>query len=194
MPRASRKQAQENREAIRDAAARLFRENGVQGISVADVMLAAGLTHGGFYGHFDSKDALAAQACAHAFEQAALRWQTRHAAHRKPARARQATVLHNLSPESRDVPGESCPVVGFAGDVAREPLDSTVRLAYVDGLKKLLDEFTRLTEGEHEAARRQQALADFSLMIGALTLARATRGDTLSEEVLDAARRQLEGR
>ena len=188
MPRVSRKQSEANYDAICDAAARLFRERGVQGISVAGVMSAAGLTHGGFYGHFDSKEALAAHACAHAFRQAMARWEKRHAPFRKPSRARLATVDHHLSVSSRDAPGESCPVVGFAGDVAREPDDSPLREAYTGGLKNLLDEFTALTGG-NEA--RRQALADFSMMIGALVLSRATRGDALSEELLDAARKTL---
>jgi len=188
MPRVSRKQSEANREAICDAAARLFRERGLQGISVAEVMSAAGLTHGGFYGHFDSKEALAAQACSRAFEQAQARWAIRHAPFRKPSRARRATVDHHLSASSRDAPGESCPVVGFAGDVAREPDDSPLREAYTGGLKTLLAEFTALTDSKHA---RRQALADFSMMIGALVLARATRGDALSEELLDAARKTL---
>ena len=188
MPRVSRKQSEANHDTICDAAARLFRERGVQGISVAEVMSAAGLTHGGFYGHFDSKEALAVQACSRAFEQAAARWEKRHAPFRKPSRARLATVDHHLSVSSRDAPGESCPVVGFAGDVAREPDDSPLREAYTDGLKTLLAEFTALTGGKEA---RRQALADFSMMIGALVLSRATRGDALSEELLEAARKTL---
>ena len=63
MPRVSRKQAELNREIIVEAATRLFRERGIHGISVSDVMAAAGLTHGGFYGHFESREALATEAC-----------------------------------------------------------------------------------------------------------------------------------
>lgn len=191
MPRVSRKQSEANHDAICDAAARLFRERGLQGISVAEVMSAAGLTHGGFYGHFDSKEALAAQACSRAFGQAKERWAKRHAPFRKPSRARLATVDHHLSVSSRDAPGESCPVVGFAGDVAREPDDSPLRNAYTEGLKHLLAEFTALSDGRDMSSRRRQALADFSMMIGALVLSRATCGDALSEELLEAARKTL---
>src|ERR1700712_5572689 len=77
MPRVSRAEADSHREAITDASARLFKERGLKGVSVADLMGAAGLTHGGFYGHFESKDALAAVACAKAFEQSGTRWQAR---------------------------------------------------------------------------------------------------------------------
>ena len=77
MPRVSREQTDINRLAIEDASSRLFREQGIKAVSVADLMAAAGLTHGGFYGHFESKDALAAVACAKAFEQSAGRWEKR---------------------------------------------------------------------------------------------------------------------
>src|SRR5580658_9051251 len=81
MPRASKLQAQSHRRAFTDASARLMRERGIDGVSVADLMGAAGLTHGGFYGHFDSKEQLAAEACAHAFAESVERWKTRIAAH-----------------------------------------------------------------------------------------------------------------
>jgi len=74
MPRVSKQQSLSNRATITQAAARLFREHGIQGISVSDLMGAAGLTHGGFYGHFESKDALAVEACRLAFENSAERW------------------------------------------------------------------------------------------------------------------------
>ena len=80
MPRVSRAQAEAHREAITDASARLFKEHGLKAVSVADLMGAAGLTHGGFYGHFESKDALAGAATAHAYGQAVERWRRRVAA------------------------------------------------------------------------------------------------------------------
>ena len=79
MPRVSRAEAESHRQQITEASARLFKERGINGVSVADLMGAAGLTHGGFYGHFESKDALAGVAVAHAFEQSAERWRKRAA-------------------------------------------------------------------------------------------------------------------
>src|SRR5690606_14932226 len=140
-----------------------FRERGLQGISVAEVMSAAGLTHGGFYGHFDSKEALAAQACSRAFGQAKERWAKRHAPFRKPSRARLATVDHHLSVSSRDAPGESRPVVGFAGDAAGEPDDSPLRHASTDGLKLLLADFAVPSDGRDMSSRGLQAQAEFSI-------------------------------
>ena len=74
MPRVSKEQTDLNRSAIENVSAKLFREKGFNGVSVSDLMAAAGLTHGGFYGHFSSKDELAAVACANAFDHAVERW------------------------------------------------------------------------------------------------------------------------
>ena len=77
MPRVSRAQTEANNQAIQDAASRLFRARGIGGVSVAELMAEAGLTHGGFYAHFPSKDALAASACESAFAHADAKWQRR---------------------------------------------------------------------------------------------------------------------
>jgi TetR/AcrR family transcriptional repressor of nem operon len=188
MPRVSRKQADLNREIIVDAATRLFRERGLHGISVVDVMAAAGLTHGGFYGHFESKEALAVEASGRAFEEAAGRWKERIAATDSKAEARRAVIEPYLSAGSRDNPGDSCPVVAFAGDMCREAAESGLREPFMAGLHGLLDTLSKLTEEDDATSNRQQLLVQFSLMVGALTLARATRGDALSDEILAAAR------
>ncbi|WP_085726270.1 TetR/AcrR family transcriptional regulator [Pseudomonas sp. R37(2017)] len=191
MPRVSRKQADLNRETIVEAATRLFRERGLHGISVVDVMAAAGLTHGGFYGHFQSREALAQEASGRAFEQAAQRWQARVAEHDSKDAARRAVVDPYLSRESRDNPGDSCPVVAFAGDMCHEAADSGLRQTYLHGLNNLLDSLATLLDTEDAASNRQQVLVQYSLMFGALMLSRATRGDPLSDEILQAARATL---
>lgn len=191
MPRVSRKQADLNREIIVDAATRLFRERGLHGISVVDVMAAAGLTHGGFYGHFESREALAQEASGRAFEQAAQRWQARVAEHDSKDAARRAVIEPYLSNESRDNPGDSCPVVAFAGDMCHEAAESGLRRTYMQGLNNLLDSLGSLLDTEDEAGKRQQALVQYSLMFGALMLSRATRSDPLSDEILEAARAAL---
>ncbi|WP_077045676.1 TetR/AcrR family transcriptional regulator [Pseudomonas sp. KK4] len=188
MPRVSRKQADLNREIIVDAATRLFRERGLHGISVVDVMAAAGLTHGGFYGHFESKEALAKEASERAFKQVGERWKQRAGTDEDKAAARRALIEPYLSTQSRDNPGESCPVVAFAGDMCHESADSALREPYMAGLNRLLDSFVTLMDADDPTASRQQALVQYSLMVGALTLARATRGEALSDEVLEAAK------
>src|SRR5262245_11343262 len=77
MPRVSKAQAEANHQAIEASASRLFREKGLDTVTVAEVMADAGLTHGGFYAHFPSKDALAASACESAFSFAAEKWRRR---------------------------------------------------------------------------------------------------------------------
>ena len=189
MPRVSRKQADLNREIIVEAATRLFRERGLHGISVVDVMAAAGLTHGGFYGHFESKEALAQEASGRAFDQSAERWQKWIAAHVDDNdAARRALIEPYLSQASRDNPGDSCPVVAFAGDMCHEAKDSGLRQTFMEGLDKLLKSYSSLLDSGDDDADRQQALVEFSLMVGALTLARASRGNAVSDEILDAAR------
>jgi TetR/AcrR family transcriptional repressor of nem operon len=190
MPRVSRKQADLNREIIVDAATRLFRERGLHGISVVDVMAAAGLTHGGFYGHFESKEALAKEASERAFKQVGERWKLRAAGEDKAA-ARKALIEPYLSAQSRDNPGESCPVVAFAGDMCHESADSGLREPFMAGLNRLLDSLGHLMDSSNPEENRQQALVQYSLMVGALTLARATRGEALSDEILEAARHHL---
>ena len=191
MPRVSRAEAENHREQITDASARLFRERGVKGVSVADLMGAAGLTHGGFYGHFESKDALAGVAVARAFEQSALKWRKRVAAKADDA-ARRALLVDQFlaTPNIRNV-GVGCPTVSMATDVSREPAGAPIRTAYLDGLDALVQILSEVEPGPDAAARREAALADYATMVGALLLARATEGAPLSHELLAAARARL---
>jgi TetR/AcrR family transcriptional repressor of nem operon len=191
MPRVSRKQADLNREIIVEAATRLFRERGIHGISVCDVMAAAGLTHGGFYGHFESREALATEACARAFEQSSLRWQSKVEENADTEAARQAVIAPYLSPESRDNPGAGCPVAAFAGEISHEATGSALQRTFIEGLESLLAKFTAVQATGTPEGDRQAALAQYAMMVGALTLARATNGEGLSDEFLNAARDAL---
>lgn len=186
MPRVSRAVTAKHRAAIAAAAARMFRARGLHRVSVAEVMAAAGLTHGGFYGHFASKDALVAAACALGFGEGAARWSARVAEH--PDDPRAALVRGYLSRRHRDDPAEGCPLTALAADVARETADTPVKAAYLDGLKALI---AILEAAEPGADARWEALADLATMVGALTLARAAAGDSLSDEILAAARAAL---
>ncbi|WP_277964851.1 TetR family transcriptional regulator [Pseudomonas sp. RIT-To-2] len=191
MPRVSRQQTERNREIILQVATRLFRERGLKGLSVAEVMNAAGLTHGGFYGHFESKEALAAQACQQAFDQSVQRWAERTAPTRDRKGARRVLVDNYLADNNRDIPGDGCPAVGLAGDVCHEAEDSPLRRVYTEGVHALIDDYEAVMDQPQAEARRQTALVEFALMVGAITLARATEGDPLSDEILQAARESL---
>lgn len=192
MARVSREQAEKNRQAIEQASSRLFRERGLHGVSVADLMADAGLTHGGFYGHFASKDDLAALVCEQAFDEAVQKWTRRVArAAGDPHEMRANLVRPYLTAAHRDHPGEGCVASALVGDVAREPAGKPVRQAYADGIRQLMETWMQTVVHEDPAERRKLALAHLSTLIGAMTLARAMDGDPLSDEVLAAARETL---
>ena len=193
MPRVSRAEAQNHRQQITEASARLFKERGVKGVSVADLMGAAGLTHGGFYGHFESKDALAGVAVARAFEQSADRWRKRIAGKPDTAQGRAVLVDRFLAHGSIKEVGLGCPSVSLATDVAREPAAATIRTAFVEGLEALVQILAGVEGAPDDATRRSAALADYATMAGALLLARATEGTPLAAELLAAARERLTG-
>ncbi|WP_421525145.1 TetR/AcrR family transcriptional regulator [Pseudomonas yamanorum] len=191
MPRVSRKQAELNREIIVEAATRLFRERGIHGISVSDVMAAAGLTHGGFYGHFESREALATEACNRAFEQSSERWQARVEQSPDPEAARLALIDPYLSAANRDNPGDSCPVAAFAGEMCHEAADSALQRSFIQGFEASMGILAATQTTGTPEGDRQAAIAQYAMMVGALTLARATKGNGLSDEFLAAARNLL---
>jgi TetR/AcrR family transcriptional repressor of nem operon len=193
MARVSQAQSDRNRQTIEAVSARLFREQGLRGVSVDDLMAAAGLTHGGFYGHFESKDALAAVACTQAFRQSAGRWQDRIKGKPDRPAALKAVVDAYLSRRSRDDPGNSCPVTALAGDVAREPAHKPIRAAFTAGIKDQLAVLASLQATDDPETARERALVQLATLVGALLLARATCGDAVSQRFLDAAREHLEG-
>src|SRR5690348_16853685 len=132
--RVSRERAAENRERIVETAARLFRERGFEGIGVADLMKAASLTHGGFYGHFESKDDLAAEACTRALERSANDWDAVIARDAEDSLA--AIGASYLSGKHRDRAGAGCLIAALGSDVSRQ--SSPVRRAVTKGLEALM--------------------------------------------------------
>jgi TetR/AcrR family transcriptional repressor of nem operon len=194
MARASKEQAQSNHRRVIENSAKLMLERGIDGVSVADLMESAGLTHGGFYGHFDSKEQLAAQACMHAFENSIARWTRRAAGSATPADGFKAIVEGYMSRSNRDNAGASCPAPALMADVAREPATSEVRARYREGVNRLLDVLQSVQTTDEVGVGRRHALAQFSMMVGALALARATAGESLSDEFLASAREVLLGR
>lgn len=182
MGRVSKEQAQENRRRIVDTASRLFREQGTAGVSVADLMKAAGLTHGGFYKHFDSKEALVDEATARAFdgvdEQVGARADDGDG---DASAARRAFVDFYLSPAHRDDMAGGCPTAGLAVDMARGATGSAARHTYAEGVREFAARMAADDEGD-------DGLVRLSTMVGALILARAVSGDPLSDALLAAAR------
>lgn len=186
MARASRKEAEQHRQDIVEAASRLFRQKGLGGVSVPELMAAAGMTHGGFYGHFASKDSLAVEAFGAAFREMTT-W-TAQVGREGGAAGQAALVERYLSPEHRDHPGSGCPAAGLL-DFPRDTDSEAVRAAYVGGVEAMLGDIARMNGDDAEA--RQAALARLATMVGSLMLARATKGSPLSDAFLDAGKASL---
>jgi len=186
--RVTREQAAANRERIIETAGELFRSKGFSGIGVADIMKAADLTHGGFYGHFASKDDLIAQASRRSMQRAAQNWRKVVVA-KSGGDAFSTLLTRYLSPRHRDDPGHGCAFASLSGDAAR--CGKPVREAFAEGLEPLIDILSGLVGGRTKAARRRKAIAALSELIGALMLSRAVGDAGLSDEILDAGRHDL---
>ena len=173
----SREQMAENRRRILDVASRLFRDKGFDAVSVAEVMKAAGLTHGGFYGHFSSKDELIAQTLAHVLAADAggggggdLR----------------AYADAYLSPRHRDNCAGGCPTAALAASVRLQ--SPAARSAMTDGLRSQIDRASKALPELDAADRRRAAIGSFAAMVGAVILARAIDDPALSDEILEQTR------
>jgi TetR/AcrR family transcriptional repressor of nem operon len=171
----SREQMAENRQRILEVASRLFREKGFEAVGVAEVMKALGLTHGGFYGHFSSKDDLIVQALAHALGK-------RNGA-TLPLRE---YMDEYLSPRHRDNRAGGCPISGLAADTLRQTPEA--RSAVTDGVRGQIEWMIEKLTALDESDRRRQAIASWAAMVGAVVLARATTDPVLSDEILKETR------
>ena len=190
----TKEQTEKNRTAILKAAQRLFRERGFAGVGVADLMQEAGFSHGGFYNHFASKEALATEACKEALGKAnaALADLLEHG----KGNAWRRYVAGYLAKEHRDDPGRGCTLGALSADVARQgpELQSSFSEAIEQVIALLTDHFGKAAPGEPRAQARARAVQQLSELIGALVLSRAVSGadPQLSEEILSANRRRLE--
>jgi TetR/AcrR family transcriptional regulator, transcriptional repressor for nem operon len=185
--RVSRVQAAENRQHMINVASRLFRSRGFDGIGLKDLMEGAGLTQGGFYKQFASKEDLAAQASRRALESASLRWSTAIAEH--PEDPLGAVIAFYLSPEHREERMDGCPVVALGSDAARQ--GNEVKASFEAGIKAYLEILGRViaeTGGEESSGK---AMAILSTMVGALTLSRVVNDPDLARAILDAAVKQV---
>lgn len=178
--RISKEQVARNRERVIGAASRLFRAKGFDAVAVSDLMKIAGFTHGGFYNHFSSKEALAAEAVQRAW--------TEMATERTRARDLKQLLEHYLSRAARDAPGKTCPAAALASDVGRQPADvRTVFAAGLEGMIRSIEE--RLPDGDG-TSERERAINLVTRMVGALILSRAVPDDApLSDEILKATLR-----
>jgi TetR/AcrR family transcriptional repressor of nem operon len=184
--RVSRAQAEENRETVINVASRLFREHGFDGIGLKDLMKGAGLTQGGFYKQFASKDDLAALASRRAMESATRRWSTAAVTSSNPL---EAVMEFYLSPGHLGEKADGCPLVALGADAARQ--SEEVRRPFEDGIRahfEILDELMDETRSSNPSGK---AMAILSLMVGAVTLSRILEDENLSQSILGAAAVQV---
>jgi TetR/AcrR family transcriptional repressor of nem operon len=178
----SQKDKEKNHAQIVEIAARKMRESGTEGPGVAEIMKTAGLTHGGFYKHFDSRDDLVAEAVEAAVAQSRAGFAEVVEGADDPLAA---FVDWYLSPAHRDEPGTGCAVVALGADAARA--DERVRATYAGQVERYVAQMEELLGGEGEDVRRR-AIGAVSEMVGAVLIARAVGDAELSEEILAAAR------
>jgi TetR/AcrR family transcriptional repressor of nem operon len=183
----SREQAAENRQRVVETAARLFREKGFDGIGVADLMKTAGLTHGGFYGQFSSKEDLAAQACARALADSEKKWERLTSDKGKdPLKALAASYL---SARHRDDAGNGCAFVALGAEAPR--WGRAVRCVFTEALLARIKRLIQYVPGQSEKARRERAIATMASLVGGLVLARAVHDPRLSDEILKAVKTSI---
>jgi len=177
-------QVRENRERIVETASVLFRERGYDGVGVAELMAAAGFTHGGFYKHFGSKADLMAEAAACSFVRSA----------QQSAEVDiNDFVKQYLSREHRDAPGQGCTMAALCTDAGRQ--SEVIKQTFADGIEHhlatLADKDAHLSETEKQAARAN-TIAAFAQVVGALVLSRACPDDSaLADEILAVCRSKM---
>jgi TetR/AcrR family transcriptional repressor of nem operon len=171
MGRASRHQAMENRARIVEVASGLFRTHGVDAVSISDVMKAAGMTQGGFYTHFGSKEALAAEAWTFGFSAAVDAW--KRAANKGSRAGREGLAALVRYYFATKAPEQTCPIVALAPDAGACVHGHPMRLAYEAGVKRLFDAFAEVAQSSDVAPTRDEMCMLFAAMIGANMLLHA---------------------
>lgn len=184
MPRMSADEKQKSHERILKAASRLFRARGIETTSVADVMKAAGLTHGGFYRHFASKEALVAAAFSHAVDEVLSEVEAAPAGPEHAA-ALDRYVARYLSAEHVEDRGQGCPLAAMGAEIAR--LDGAAEAEASDAVERMA---RLLAAGERGAT--DKGVATMALLLGTITLARLARSGEPSAKILDAGKRGTE--
>jgi TetR/AcrR family transcriptional regulator, transcriptional repressor for nem operon len=175
----------ESRARILEIAGAELRARGLDGIGVADLMSAAGMTHGGFYKHFESRENLVEEVLAHVMAEADAQLYARE---RKGRAGLMEYIDWYLSQEHRDGPEAGCPIAALATDVARA--GEGTRTAFTRGVGRFVDWLTDRF-GSRRDRPRERAMTLLSAIVGGLVLARAVNDPKISEEILSSVRRQL---
>lgn len=183
--RYSREHKQETHDRIVRKASVRLREKGAHGIGVADLMKEAGLTHGGFYAHFDSREALVIEAFAYAMDRSMEHW--RKMTDQVAPEKRLALIAENyLSALHRDDPGHGCSIPALGAEISRE--SPKTRKAFAGKLDEMIEMMADHITGVPRKAARKQAIATLATMAGTMLLARIAGNGELSEEVLKSGK------
>lgn len=169
---------------VKKASVRL-REKGAHGIGVADLMKDAGLTHGGFYAHFDSREALVIEAFAYAMDRSTERWR-QLAGQAGPEEGLATIVDAYLSPQHRDNPGHGCAVPALGAEIARE--SPKTRRAFAAKLEQMIEMVAEQFPDLGAKAARKKAMATLATMMGTVVMSRVAGNGELSDEILCAGR------
>ncbi|WP_292986026.1 TetR/AcrR family transcriptional regulator [Pantoea sp.] len=171
----SKEQVRENRVRVVETASALFRQRGYDGVGVAELMSAAGLTHGGFYKHFGSKEDLLAEAMTCGFVQSAEKTE---------GVSRDAFIAYYLSRQHRDDMGKGCVMSALGTDAARQ--SESIRETFAAGIER------QIAVLESENVTREELLTTIAQLVGALMLSRACpESSGLADEILEVSRARL---
>jgi TetR/AcrR family transcriptional repressor of nem operon len=179
--RVTKEKAAENRERILSEAARLFRQHGVTAVGMDALAEAAGMTHGSLYSQFGSKEHLAAEALARAFDASAANY--------GELETLSAYVERYLSPRHRDTPGTGCAIATLGCEVPRQ--GNAMRQAFTEGVRGLMERLARLLGPKPRRKREDEALAIAATMVGGMILARAVDDREFSDRIMAACRARL---
>lgn len=182
---------EQTRQRVLKEAAAAIRASGPAGVGVAEVMAKAGLTHGAFYAHFDSKDDLIAQAISQMFAETRQKFGTR-TENPDPAVALGSYIDMYLSTRHRDAPEGGCPLPSLSGELARLPGEA--RTQFTAGLKSLTASLAKRIQQLGRSDAETLAASVVAEMVGAMALARATTDSTESEQILRASREAIKAR
>lgn len=186
--RKSRKESAETREKIVKAASQEFRRNGIEGTGLSELMATAGLTHGGFYNHFESKEQVVKESIAFGIDSMMESWR-KTLLSEGPNKGLPTVISEYLSPALREDVAGGCPFAALATEMARS--GDSVRQTTTEGFSKMIDLIASELPSSSRAAARKEALWMFSSMIGAVVMSRVVTDPALSDSILRETREHV---
>lgn len=185
MGRSNREQADLNRQRIVDETDAAVRSGGIAAVSIAEIMARAGMTQGGFYKHFESKDALIAEACSSGFTRSVQTWKAKAASTGQPVSGALKRLVGYYF--AKKPAKQGCPMVALGQDAAPHHAGAALNEAYREGVEQLFSTFTDIAEADPSCSlSREERVCAFAAMVGANMLSRAT-GDKKWSAVVERA-------